>query len=259
MAPQSVYTLRDIQTYIDQKFPQASKFITDKKNYTFYNSRNRRITRATSTDRLQLTMRTPSFSGIQAMFESESDTVRYYFGGREEHLVTKEYPLTYRFSIGEHEAPFRFIAPHKWEECSTEEKTLLRIKTRDQLSLLVQFAFLLTGRIDQIRSNDERDLLMEFEKICPSIEKGLQADEKRRIREAQQRREIEEFSDDFEVAEAKELDTPEMTKTLKAGVSEHVSASGSKRVVSSDDETPEIISERSMYSLFSEDTFNTYR
>jgi hypothetical protein len=50
------------------------------------------------------------------MFESESNTVRYYIGGRELHLVSKEYPLSSMFAINTHKAPFRFIAPQSWDE-----------------------------------------------------------------------------------------------------------------------------------------------
>lgn len=188
------------------------------------------------------------------MVESKSNTVRYYIGGREVHLVSSDYPLSSMFAIDLHEAPFRYIAPHNWTQCKTGEKTLLRMETRERLSLLVKFAFLLTGRINQIKSNDERDLLLEFEKICISVEEGLQADEIREKNIAHRRRELDELLDDSETAGDIEFDTPEKTNTLEAGLSGHVSASGSKRVASSDDENPEIIFERSLYSVLSENT-----
>ena len=247
MAPQSIYTLHELQTYVDQKFPHASRYLIDPNNYSFFNnSRNELVTTATSNDRLQLTTRIPNFSGVQAVFESESNTVRYYIHDREVHLVCSKYPLSLYFAIDTHEAPFRYIAPRNWDRCNPAKRTLLRIETREQLSRLVEFAFLLTGRINQIKGNDERDLLLEFEKICHSVEKGLQADKMSNERTGLSIRKLENMLDDDETTEGMELDTPEKTKVLEAGLSEHVSASGSKRViVSSDDENAETTSRRS--------------
>lgn len=249
MAPQSIYTLHDLQTYVDQKFPHASRYPTDPNNYSFlHNSRNELVTTATSNDRLQLTIRIFNFSVVQAMFESESNTIRYYIHDREFHPVSTQYPLSLYFAIDTHVAPFRYIAPRNWDQCNPAEQTFLRIETRERLSLLVKFAFLLTGRINQIKGNDERDLLLEFEKICHSVEKGLQADEMRKKRTGQSIQELEKMLDDDETTEGMELDTPEKTKALEAGLSEHVSASGSKRVVvSSDYENAETTSRRSKY------------
>jgi hypothetical protein len=82
----------------------------------------------------------------------------------------------------------------------------------------------------------------------------------REKRREQQRWELDELLDDDKTAEGMELDTPEKTKAPEAGLSEHFSASGSKRViVRPDDEDAETTSRRSKYSFLFGNTLNVCR
>lgn len=203
-------------------------------SYTFlHNPPNRKITAATSHDRLLLAHFSPQspevFEPVRVAFSSSDNTVRYYIGSLESHLVLKTYPLG-AMSLESHLAPFRFLAPHNWRRKGTEENASLRTETIERLTLLVKFAFLLTGRINQIKSNDGRDLLLEFEEICGAVEKALQAEEEKKKERAQRE---QEKKNDNDTAEATELDTLVKLSVLEVGLSADVPARGLKGAVAS--------------------------
>lgn len=226
MASPSTYSLPELEAYAQQNFPQAHKIIADLNSYKFErDSLNSYYTITPEIDFLHVAYWDYKFYGIPAWASLSriDNSVQYYYGKKGSIEPTDApYPSVGKSEIQAHLPPFRLVAPRKWPESGVQRETA-RTESRERRAILVKFAFLLTGRIHSITSNDVGDQLSKFGEMCAFIQETKQAQDQHTQRE--------EKDKEAEANENTEYSTTDKTDTTSAGFA--VPVRSSKRVASS--------------------------
>ena len=251
MAAQNTYLLEELEAYARQNFPQAHKIIVDVDSYKFERSSIK--LHYTITPEIELLhvaywdfkfLKTPYWASILG-----SDNIVQYYRGKKGSIEATDapYPNVGKSEVQAYLPPFRLVAPRKWPESGVKRDNA-RTESRDRLAVLVKFAFLLTGRIHRVTSDDVGDQLSKFGELCAFIEDTEQAQD-----QVTHRKEKDKEAENAEEDESTDGSTTDTTDASSADSA--VPVRSSKRVASSPESNEGVyaepaVDERSKYPLY---------
>jgi len=169
MAPQKIYTLGDFETRALQNSPAAYKKITDSP-YTFVSQDLAEVmTPGAASDLLQVAYWSFKANNIPlyGSISPDQSTVTFLYSKKGEGLTDagESYSAGGKSNIQAYLTPFKFIAPRNWPKNSVKKEEA-RTQARRQLILAIKLAFLVTGRIKKITSDETVDLFLTFDQLC---------------------------------------------------------------------------------------------
>ena len=194
------------------------------------------------------TWRTGTSSSLRPHTGLASWVVQYYRGKKGSIEATDApYPNVGKSEVQAYLPPFRLVAPRKWPESGVKRDNA-RTESRERLAVLVKFAFLLTGRIHRVTSDDVGDQLSKFGELCAFIEDTEQAQD-----QVTHRKEKDKEAENAEEDESTDGSTTDTTDASSADSA--VPVRSSKRVASSPESNEGVyaepaVDERSKYPLY---------
>jgi hypothetical protein len=177
----TTYTLSDFKSYAQKSFPEAYEIIADVNSYSFERIAHGPHLNPPEIEFLHVAYWHNKIYDIPvwAKLSKTGNIVRYYYGKREKGVTPTDAPYTNstRGNIRSYLAPFPFLVPKNWSSTTHDKDVSEVAATRNRLALLVKFAFLLTGRIMTITSDNEDDLFLEFKRMCAFVHNVIEAEE----------------------------------------------------------------------------------
>lgn len=174
MATKNSYTLEAIETYARENFPLAFEIIADPHLYKFESRQfwadNGHLIEA---DLVDFAFWTGPFFGIPTWAYSDGGDVCYSYGKSGTDLKSCSPPISSggkKSPIQDFKIPFCYAAARTEPGSANKNVKALRehvrMLARKRLNLLIKFVFLLTGRVTQLCTEDDGDLLVQFKDLC---------------------------------------------------------------------------------------------
>ena len=177
----TTYTLSDFKSYALQNYPEAYEIIADVNSYSFERITHEPLLNPPEIEFLHVAYwhNKRHEIPIWAKLSKTGNSVRYYYGKREKGVMITDEPYSNKASanIRSYLAPYHSAAPQNYSSTLHDKDTSQTAATRNRLALLIKFAFLLTGRVTKVTSDNKNDLLLEFKKMCAFVQNVIGAEE----------------------------------------------------------------------------------